>query len=108
VVPVPAPLTAGLVNSGVPVDNIYPYSRDGKLLHDVFLYDGTGSPLNVRPHAPDPDRRVPATANGVPLFNVFPIRYFEPGTTRVAFPNAGPPVAIPLLTTPPLQSGSTP
>ena len=28
-------------------------------------------------------------------FNIFPIRYYEPGTTRVAQPNAGPPITLP-------------
>jgi HAAS len=99
---------AGLWSRGVAVDNVYPYSRDGKLLHDVLLYDGSGRPIDVRPFTPDPSRRVPVTATGLALYNAFPIRYFEPGTTVVADPDAGPPVTVPQLVTPPLESGSTP
>jgi len=38
----------------------------------------------------------------------FPIRYFEPGTTVVADPNATPALSVPKLKTRPLASGSTP
>jgi hypothetical protein len=94
----------GLASDGTPVRNIYPYSRDGRLLHDVLLYDENGTPLAIGgPNAPDPNRRLLVTARGNLLFNSFPIRYFEPGTRRVAHPNAGPRVRTPALLTPPLR-----
>jgi hypothetical protein len=31
------------------------------------------------------------------LYNAFPIRYYEPGTVRVAHPNAAPPVKTPTV-----------
>ena len=96
--------TPGLARDGVPVDNIYPYSRDGKLLHDVLLYDGAGAPLDVRAGSSDPDRRVVVAAGNVRLYNAFPIRYFEPGTRRVADPDAAPPVTVPSVVTQPLHS----
>ena len=65
-----------------------------------------GTPLDVRPGADDPDRRLLVTAGGDQLFNSFPIRYFEPGTTTVADPHAGPSVAAPDLLTPPLLSAA--
>jgi uncharacterized membrane protein len=95
----------GLVYEGVRVDNIYPYSRDGKLLHDVLLYDGAGRPLEIPANRiDDPDRRFVVTNGNEPLFNVFPIRYYEPGTKRVERPNAAPYIKHPLVVTPPLPA----
>lgn len=93
VVVVHEPLTQpGLTYSGTPVRNIYPYSLDGKLLHDVLLYDGAGAPIEIGAEFKDPNRRVLTTSSGAPIFYSFPIRYYEPGTTRVAHPNASPPL----------------
>jgi hypothetical protein len=100
--PAPAPVP-GLVYDGVPVTNIYPYSRAGELLHDVLLYDGAGRPLEVGGNRGlDPDRRFVVTNGNRPVLNAFPIRYYEPGTKRVARPNAAPFVELPLVLTPPL------
>ena len=93
----------GLVYNGAAVDNIYPYSRDGRLLHDVFLYDSYGRPIELGSEFEDPLRRVLRTRAGRPVYNSFPIRYYEPGTKRVARPNAGPPVKTPRIATPPLR-----
>jgi hypothetical protein len=93
----------GLAYNGTPIENIYPYTRDGRLLHDVFLYTSQGQPLDVSTVVPDPNRRVPRTASGRPVFNIFPIRYFEPGTRLVRHPNAGPQVRLPRLATPALR-----
>jgi hypothetical protein len=99
----PTPVVPGLVSNGVPVDNVYPYSRDGKLLHDVLLYDGAGRPLEIPGNRGlDIDRRFVVTNGNRPLFNAFPIRYYEPGTRQVARPNAAPYVELPLVLTPPL------
>jgi hypothetical protein len=93
----------GLSYDGRPVTNLYPYSRDGRLLHDVLLYDGAGRPLEIGiDRVLDPNRRVVVTNGNRPLLNVFPIRYYEPGTKRVARPNAAPYVELPLVLTPPL------
>jgi len=96
---------AGLAYGGTRVDNIYPYSRDGKLLHDVLLYDGAGRPIDVpSSRVEDPNRRYVVTNGNKPLFNVFPIRYYEPGTKRVERPNAAPYVELPRVVTPPLPA----
>ena len=96
---------SGVLNNGAQVDNIYPFSRDGKLLHDVLLYDGAGRPIEISgDRFTDPDRRVVVTNGNEPLWNVFPIRYYEPGTRRVARPNAAPYVEHPLVLTPPLPA----
>ena len=92
----PSPPTPGLAYDGRPIDNVYPYSTDGTLLHDVLLYDGSGRPLAIQRNLEsDPNRRVVRDARGRPIFNVFPVRYFEPGTHRVAHPEAAPPVDLP-------------
>jgi hypothetical protein len=88
-------LQPGLVYNGAPVQNIYPYSRAGKLLHDVLLYDGAGNPIDIGGAVPDPNRRILRTSGNTSVLNSFPIRYYEPGTVRVAHPNAGPPVRTP-------------
>ncbi|MFL5961540.1 MAG: HAAS signaling domain-containing protein [Gaiellaceae bacterium] len=87
----------GLAYNGAPVQNIYPYSLHGKLLHDVLLYDGAGNPIDIGGGVPDPNRRVLTTSANTSVFNSFPIRYYEPGTVRVAHPNAGPPVKTPTV-----------
>jgi hypothetical protein len=91
----------GLIYNGVPVQNIYPYSLDGKLLHDVLLYDGAGNPLDLGGSVPDPSRRILTTSANTSVLNSFPIRYYEPGTVRVAHPNAGPAVQTPTVLPPP-------
>ncbi|MDX6424590.1 MAG: hypothetical protein QOI67_2061 [Gaiellaceae bacterium] len=101
----PSQATPGLANDGVPIDNVYPYSRDGKLLHDVLLYDGAGRPIDIAAsRVEDPNRRFVVTNGNKPLFNVFPIRYYQPGTKRVERPNAAPYIEHPLVVTPPLPA----
>jgi len=100
-----AQVTPGLANDGVPIDNIYPYTRDSKLLHDVLLYDGRGRPIEIASNrGDDPNRRFVVSNGNRPLFNVFPIRYYEPGTKRVERPNAAPYIEHPLVVTPPLPA----
>jgi hypothetical protein len=94
-----------LASDGVKIDNIYPYSRDGKLLHDVLLYDGAGRPIEIPANrGDDPNRRFVVTNGNKPLFNVFPIRYYEPGTKSVERPNAAPYIEHPHVVTPPLPA----
>jgi len=98
VVYVPAVQQAGLLNNGAAVTNIYPYTRDGKFLHDVLLFDGAGNPIQVGANFSDPNRRLLRTAGRyAAIYNSFPIRYYDPGTTRVSHPNAAPRVRIPSL-----------
>ena len=98
-------LTPGLAVDGQPIDNIYPYTRDGKLLHDVLLYDGRGRPIDIAANrGDDPNRRFVVSNGNRPLFNVFPIRYYEPGTKRVERPNAAPYIEHPHVVTPALPA----
>lgn len=92
----------GLTLNGAPVANIYPFSRNGRLLHDVLLYTGAGVPIDAGSASIDPQRRVLHTKSGKEVLNAYPIRYFDPGTGVVAHPGAAPKVTIPQIATPPL------
>jgi hypothetical protein len=70
----------------------------------VLLYLPDGQPLTIGAQNIDPNRRYLVDRRGQRLYNSFPARYFDPGTTRVAHPDAGPPVQIPDVLTPPLDS----
>ncbi|MDP9258764.1 MAG: hypothetical protein M3Q31_19755 [Actinomycetota bacterium] len=96
-----APLP-GLAFNGVEVSNIFPFDRNGKPLNDVLLYLPNGQPVNVAPHVVDHNRRYLVTRRGDRVYNSFPVRYFDPRTTRVSNPTAGPRVHIPTVLTPPL------
>lgn len=87
-----APVASGLDYNGNAVANVYAYDRTGRLLHDVRLYDQAGRPLNVGARDPgaDPLRRIVRSRGGAIALNAFPIRYVEPGTRRVAHPDAAP------------------
>jgi hypothetical protein len=99
----PAP-TFDLFYGGAKVTNIYPYSRDGRLLYDIRLYDSYARPIEIVSRRKlDPNRRVVVTKRRR-LFNTFPIRYYEPGTRRVARPNAAPYVKLPPVLTPRLST----
>jgi hypothetical protein len=69
----------------------------------VLLYDQLGNPINVRPASNDLQRRVLRSNTGAELYNSFPIRYFEPGTSSVARPGATPRIPWAPVVTPPLQ-----
>jgi len=93
----PVPQT-GLFYNGAAVTNLYPYTRDGRLLHDVLLFDGAGNPIELGANTADPNRRLLRTSRRyAPIYNSYPIRYYDPGTTRVSHPDAGPRVRIPSL-----------
>jgi len=98
----------GLAFNGQPVSNIYPFDRSGKLLNDVMLYLPDGQPLTFGAGSFDQNRRFLVTRRGQRLYNSFPVRYFDPGTSRVAHPNAGPVVRIPNILTPPLTTTQKP
>jgi hypothetical protein len=94
--------TPGLTYNGAAVSNIYPFNRRGRLLHDVLLYSGAGTPLDSPGLAVDPQRRVLHSKSGKEILNAYPVRYFDPGTGEVAHPGAAPKVKIPQIATPPL------
>jgi hypothetical protein len=94
----------GLALDGVPIRNVYPYDRDGRLLLDVLLYDEFSRPIQVLSAPEDTSRRILFAADGTPVYNSFPVRYFEPGTNVVARPRLAPPVQIPEIETPELPA----
>lgn len=69
----------------------------------MLLYADSGAPVDLLTGPDDIDRRVLGTANGLRLYNSFPIRCFDPGTRNVGRPTLGPAVTIPEVTTPELQ-----
>jgi hypothetical protein len=87
----------GLFFDRAPVENVYAFDRNGRLLQDVRLYDQFGRPISIG--GPDPRRRPVRTPAGHEIFNAFPIRYFEPGTRRVENPAAGAPEGVGRLST---------
>jgi hypothetical protein len=86
----------------MPVVNVYACDRKGRLLQDVRLFAQGGRALDIGADRIDPNRRTVATRAGKLAFNAFPIRYFEPGTRRVAHPDAGAPASPGPLATEPL------
>jgi hypothetical protein len=96
-----SPVEAGSYGPGV--TNIYPYSRDGKPLKDVLLYDQDGRPLNLS--IGGIVTNVPMGADGLPIPNAYPLDQRDPNgdpilPPRVALPQwaAGPPTASPTPT----------
>jgi len=74
-----------------PVTNIYPYSRDGKPLTDVLLYDQEGRALTLDSKIGDVTTDYPVGTDGQPITNAYPLRqrhfYGDPvAAPRVAFP----------------------
>jgi len=92
----------GLYLDGQQINNVFPYSRDGTPLNDVLLYLPDGRPLDIGAGINDLNRRYLVNQRGQRLYNSFPVRYFDPGTSKVTHPNAGPRVHIPVVLTPPL------
>ena len=83
--------------------NIYPYSKDGKPLQDVLLYDQDGRPLV--PGKSDVLIDVPNGADGLPIPNAYPLNERDPNGNpvmppRVALPpwRTSPPTASPTVT----------
>jgi hypothetical protein len=73
------------------VTNIYPYSRDGKPLTDVLLYDQEGRAVIIGPKIGDVTTDYPIGADGQPIMNAYPLRqrhfYGDPVVApRVALP----------------------
>ncbi len=100
------PGSAGLNVGGRHISNLYPYTRDGRLLHDVLLYDDQGLPVTIGEQANDANRRVLTTRSGQQIFNSFPALYFDPGTRRVADPDAtAAPIRVPAINKPPPLRG---
>ena len=77
------------------ITNIYPYSRDGKPLKDVLLYDQDGRP--VVPDKTDLVVDVPNGQDGLPIPNAYPLTEHRPN---------GDPVVPPRVALPPGPSSS--
>jgi uncharacterized membrane protein len=73
--------------------NIYPYSKDGKALKDVLLYDQNGRPLIA--DSGDGVTDVPTGADGLPIPNAYPLNQRD---------SNGLPVLPPRVALPPWQT----
>lgn len=78
------------------VTNIYPYSRDGKPLKDVLLYDQDGRPLVPSQDGVVSD--IPIGSDGLPIPNDYPLSQRNPN---------GDPIVPPRVALPPVQSTPT-
>lgn len=79
------------------VTNIYPYSKEGKPLTDVLLFDQNGQPLTVDSKAGGVESTYPLGADGQPITNAYPLTQRNIG---------GPPVARPRVAVPPWPTPS--
>ena len=77
------------------VTNIYPYSKDGKPLKDVLLYDQSGRPLV--PEKTDIVIDVPTGPDGLPIPNAYPLSERQAN---------GDPVVPPRVPLPPSQTSA--
>jgi len=82
--------------SGV-VANIYPYSRDGKPLTDVLVYDQDGRALTLDSKTGDVTTDYPIGADGQPITNAYPLHQRH---------LSGDPVAAPRVALPPWPAQS--
>jgi hypothetical protein len=76
--------------------NIYPYSKDGKPLTDVLLYDQDGRP--IVPGKSDVVVDVPSGADGLPIPNAYPLDEHDLN---------GAPIAPPRVALPPWPNSAT-
>ena len=93
---------------GSPITNIYAYDTAGEPLDDVRLFDQDGRPIEV-PDSDDwyagPQRRDEVFgADGMPLWNVYPIDRFAYEWDPATGTEVSRPVPDPLLVVPPLPS----
>ena len=79
------------------VTNIYPYSRDGKSLTDVLLYDQEGRPLTISANVGDVTTDYPVGGDGQPITNAYPLRQRHVN---------GDPVSAPRVALPPWPAAS--
>ena len=75
--------------------NIYPYSKEGKALNDVLLYDQNGRPLIA--DKGDVVTDVPTGADGLPIPNAYPLKQRD---------SNGLPVLPPRVALPPWPTGT--
>ena len=75
--------------------NIYPYSKDGKALKDVLLYDQDGRPLIAS--TGEVVTNVPTGADGLPIPNAYPLNQRD---------SKGLPVLPPRVALPPWQTSA--
>jgi hypothetical protein len=87
---------AGLYGPGI--TNIYPYTKDGKALKEILLYDQNGRPLTITT-VKDPTTDFAIGSDGKPISNEYPLnqRHFN-----------GDPVLPPRVALPPASQSTAP
>jgi hypothetical protein len=80
------------------VTNIYPYSRDGKPLRDVLLYDQDGRPLV--PAKTDIVVDVPNGPDGLPIPNAYPLNERQSNGDPIVPPRVALPPSQTIMSTP--------
>ncbi len=83
--------------------NIYPYTKDGKPLKDILLYDQNGEALVLLPSKSDVITDFPVGADGQPIVNSFPLNQRHPNGDLVLRPRVALP---PVQTSPPTPSSA--
>ncbi len=83
-----------------PMTNIYPYSKDGKPLEGVLLYDQDGRPVTVSAEGNGLITQYVTAADGQPIMNEYPLSQTTVDGAKVVAPR----VAIPPLTPSPSPS----
>jgi hypothetical protein len=79
--------------------NIYPYTKDGKPLKDILLYDQNGKPLSPAKSGVVTD--YPIGADGQPIANSYPLNQRHPNGDPILPPRVAlPPTTSPTTTTP--------
>jgi uncharacterized membrane protein len=83
---------------GPAVTNIYPYTKDGKALKEILLFDQNGRPLTVA-NLKEPATDFPVGSDGKPIANEYPLtqRHFN-----------GDPVLPPRVALPPASQSTAP
>src|SRR6202171_2232464 len=79
------------------VTNIYPYTRDGKPLTDILLYDHDARPLTLDSKSAELTTDYPVGADGQPITNAYPLRQRHLN---------GDPVSAPRVALPPWPAAS--
>jgi hypothetical protein len=83
-----------------PTTNIYPYTKDGKPLEGVLLYDQDGRPVTVSADGYGVVTQYATAADGQPITNEYPLRQTTVDGAKIVAPR----VAIPPLSPSPSPS----
>jgi hypothetical protein len=84
--------SAYAIGPTAPLLNIYPYTKDGKPLKDVLLYDQYGKPVYIGGKGASLVTELPIDANGQPVTNLYPLDERQPDGSPIPPPRVALPV----------------